>query len=68
MEFNNYVFDSLSRREQEDKFYRECDIHQRIHDMLMSLNERELKLVLEYTAMVYKQSEYVNCLKQAGIA
>lgn len=39
-------------REQEDKFYR----------------EKELKLVLEYTAMVYKQSEYVNCLKQAGLA
>ena len=61
-EFHNYV------REQEDKFYRECDIHQHIHDMLMSLNERELKLVLGYTAMVYKQSEYVSCLKQAGLA
>jgi len=60
--FNNYV------REQENKFYREADLHQRIHNMLGSLNERELKLVLEYTAMVYKQSEYVSCLKQAGLA
>ena len=60
--FHNYV------REQENKFYREADLHQRIHNMLGSLNERELKLVLEYTAMVYKQSEYVSCLKQAGLA
>ena len=52
--------------ETERRLEREAEIHQRIHEMLSRLNEDELKLVLGYTAMVYKKSDAYELDKQYG--
>lgn len=50
--------------EREEEFKREREIHQAIHERLLRLNEEELKAVLIFTKMVYRNCEeramYIN--------
>lgn len=50
--------------EREEQLRREREIHQAIHERLLRLNEEELKAVLQFTKMVYRNSEeramYIN--------
>ena len=50
--------------EREEKSRREQEIHQAIHERLLRLNEEELKAVLQFTRMVYRNCEeramYIN--------
>ena len=43
--------------EQEEQSKREQKLHQAIHERLLRLNEEELKIVLQFTRMVYKNCE-----------
>ena len=65
MQYNPVVAEFMARQmEREEQREREREIHQAIHDRLMRLNEEELKAVLQFVRMVYRNCEeramYIN--------
>ena len=55
--------EQIMMEEQRD---REAEIHQAIHDRLLRLNEEELKTVLDFVRMVYKNCENRQMYIAAG--
>ena len=54
------------QHEAEERHEREAELHQAIHDRLLRLNEEELKQVLQFVRMVYRNCEERQMYIKAG--
>ena len=56
----------VAQYEAEERHEREAELHQAIHDRLLRLNEEELKQVLQFVRMVYRNCEERQMYIKAG--